>query len=59
MKNIEVLRCFLKKEFIYVYNWAILLYNWATLLYNRDWYNIVNQPYFNQKDFFSEERGEI
>ena len=52
MKDIEVLRCFLKKECIYVYNWA-------TLLYNRDWYNIVNQPYFNKKDFFSEERGEI
>ena len=43
---------FKKRMYIYVYNWA-------TLLYNRDWYNIVNQPYFNKKDFFSEERGEI
>ena len=25
------------------------VYNWVTLLYSRDWYNIVNQLYFNLK----------
>ena len=25
------------------------MYDWVTLLYSRNWHNIVNQPYFNQK----------
>ena len=24
------------------------MYNWVTLLYSRNWYNIVNQLYFNK-----------
>ena len=31
-----------KKECLYAYNWV-------ALLYSRDWYNIVNQLYFNKK----------
>ena len=26
--------------------------DWVTLLYSRNWYNIVNQLYFNLKKFF-------
>ena len=25
------------------------MYDWVTLLYNRNWYNTVNQLYFNKK----------
>ena len=26
------------------------MYDWVTLLYSRNWYNIVNQLYFNKKN---------
>ena len=28
---------------------CVYIYNWVTLLYSRNYYNIVNQLYFNKK----------
>ena len=30
---------------------CVYMYYWATLLYSKNWYNIVNQLYFNKKYF--------
>ena len=30
------------------------MYNWVTLLYSRNEHNIVNQLYFNKKNFLKE-----
>ena len=32
----------------------VCVYDWVTLLYNRNWHNIVNQLYFNKKQFKNE-----
>ena len=29
-------------------NWCVYMYNWVTLLYSRNYYNTVNQLYFNK-----------
>ena len=34
---------------IYIY---MYMYDWVPLLYSRNWHNIVNQVYFNKKNFF-------